>query len=185
MSIENTRARITGQIWQAVAQSRVDLSSVPQEEQEKLVGKIADQMLVTLDSILDEAAPLPSERESIPTPGETEDEVGNEKVLWQGRPYLSLVETYILTSERLKIVRGLIARDVENFELVRIQDIDYKQGMSERIFGVGDIFIRGHDASHSEVVLRNVTDPEKVYETLRKAWLDARKRHGLQFREYM
>jgi hypothetical protein len=184
MSIENLRARITGQIWQAVAQSRVDLSSVPQEEQEKLVGKIADLMLVTLDSMLEEAAPLPSERENISTPGEPEDE-RSEKVLWQGRPYLSLVETYILTTERLKIVRGLISRDVENFELVRVQDIDYKQGVSERIFGVGDIFVRGQDISKIEIVLRNVKNPEQVYETLRKAWLEARKRHGLQFREYM
>lgn len=184
MTIENTRARIVGQIWQAIAQSRVDLSSVPQEEQEKLVGKLADQMLVTLDSILNEAAPLTSEREEVALPKEAETE-DDEKVLWQGRPYLSLVETYVITNERLKVIKGLFARDVENFELIRVQDIDYKQGMSERIFGIGDIFIRGHDASNAEIVLRNVKDPENVYEILRKAWLEARKRHGLQFREYM
>jgi Bacterial PH domain len=79
----------------------------------------------------------------------------------------------------------LFGRDVEIFELIRVQDIDYKQNMGERIINRGDIFIRGQDPSKPEIVLRNIVDPEKVYETLRKAWLSARKRHGLQFREFM
>jgi hypothetical protein len=50
---------------------------------------------------------------------------------------------------------------------------------------LGDISIKGQDPSHPEIVLRNVAKPEDVYEILRKAWLEARKRHGLQFREFM
>ncbi len=83
------------------------------------------------------------------------------------------------------MVKGFLSREVENFELIRIQDIDYKQGMSDRIFGVGDITIRGHDASDPVIELRNVPNPEEVHEILRQAWLEARKRYGLQFREYM
>jgi len=79
----------------------------------------------------------------------------------------------------------MIARDVENFELIRFQDIDLKQTVSERVLGIGDITIRGSDASNQQIVLRNVKEPEAVYETLRRAWLEARKRYGLQFREYM
>jgi hypothetical protein len=184
MSIENTRAQITGQIWQAIAQSQVDLSSVPHEEQEKLVGKLTDQIMVTMDSILEDAAPLPPEDKVLEEAGEPPRE-GDELVLWSGRPYLSLSETYIITSERLKIVRGLVSRRVENYELIRIQDIDFKQGMSERVFGIGDLSIRGHDSSDPKIELRNIHDPEKVYEIIRRAWLEARKRHGLQFREEM
>jgi uncharacterized membrane protein YdbT with pleckstrin-like domain len=116
-----------------------------------------------------------------------EDEVdeNDEKVLWKGRPFLSLVENYTVTSERLKIITGLMSRHVENFELIRIQDIDFKQGMTERMFGIGDITIRGHDPSNPDIELRNVSRPEQVYEILRRAWLEARKRHGLQFREFM
>ena len=108
-----------------------------------------------------------------------------EQVLWEGRPFLSLVEYYVLTSERLKIRQGLLGRDIENFELIRIQDIDFKQGVTERIFGIGDITITGQDPSNPKIVLRNVPKPEVVYETLRRAWLEARKRYGLQFREFM
>jgi hypothetical protein len=177
MAIDKQRAQVIGSIWQAIAQSGVDLSSIPQDQQEKLVGKIADGVMLSMDAILGEALPPPA----------TEDEVDdlNESILWQGRPFLSLVEHYTITSERVKIITGLVARRVENFELIRVQDIDFKQGMGERMLGIGDIHIRGQDPSNPDIILRNIPKPEEVYETLRKAWLESRKRHGLQFREYM
>ena len=179
MTIENTRAKVTASIWQAIAQSGVDLSNVPHEEQEKLVRKIADNVLVSLDQLLDEV-PRPQSAED-----EEETDEYEEQMLWEGRPFLSLVESYRITSERIKVIKGMLARDIENFELIRIQDIDWTQGVSERMFGIGDIQIKGQDPSSPEITLRNVSDPEAVYETLRRAWLEARKRHGLQFREYM
>ena len=177
MSIDKLRAQVIGSIWQAIAQSGVDLSSVSQDQQEIIVSKIADGVMVTMDAIMGDEMPLTT----------TEDEVDelDERVLWKGRPFLSLVENYTITSERLKVTTGLVSRNVENFELIRIQDIDFKQGMGDRMVGIGDINIRGHDPSNPDILLRNVSKPEEVYEILRKAWLDARKRHGLQFREYM
>ncbi len=177
MSIDQTRAQVISSVWQAIAQSGVDLSSVPQDQQEKLVGKIADNLLMAVNAMLEEEEPMTVEEDEV-------DE-NDEKVLWKGRPFLSLVENYTVTTERLKIITGLMARHVENFELIRIQDIDFKQGMTERMFGIGDITIRGHDPSNPEIKLRNVSKPEEVYEIMRRAWLEARKRHGLQFREYM
>jgi hypothetical protein len=177
MAIDKQRAQVIGSIWQAIAQSGVDLSSIPQDQQEKLVGKIADSVMVSMDAILGEALP--------PVPAEEVADDINERILWQGRPFLSLVENYTITTERVKIITGLVARRVENFELIRVQDIDFKQGMGERMLGIGDIHIRGQDPSNPDIILRNIAKPEEVYETLRKAWLESRKRHGLQFREYM
>ena len=179
MDLQKVRAELIGNIWQAFAQSGVDLSAIPAEQQEELVKKIADKVLVSMDQLLDQEAEPPLK--------ESEEELddGEERILWQGRPFLSLVERYTLTTERLKISRGMVGRQVENFELIRMQDIDYKQNIAERVTNLGDITIKGQDASNPEIVLRNVVNPEEVYETLRKAWLEARKRHGLQFREYM
>lgn len=179
MSIEQSRAKIIASLWQAVAQSGVDLSGLPQEQQQKLVARMADHMLVTMNELLDEV-PTPE-----PQPEAVEEDEFGEKILWKGRPFLSLVESYLITSERIKIVRGLLSRDVENYELIRVQDIDLTQGLGERMLGLGDITIRGQDASKPAVILRNVANPEELYEILRRAWLEARKRHGLQFREYM
>lgn len=177
MSIESTRAEVMSSIWKAIVQSKVDLSAVPQDQQELLVSKIAENVMLTMDAILAEGQePAKTEKAT--------DEHG-EQIIWEGRPFLSLVEYYILTSERIKIRKGLVGRDIENFELIRVQDIDIKQGVSERLFGIGDIIIHGHDPSDPTITLRNVPKPEQVYEVLRRAWLDARKRYGLQFREFM
>jgi hypothetical protein len=174
MSIEQTRSQLVGSIWQAIAQSGVDLSAVPHDQQEKLVGKIADNVMISMNAILDE----------VPKP-EPATETEGEQVLWQGHPFLSLVESYVITSERIKVIKGLLSRDVENYELIRIQDLDLGQGVTDRVLGVGDIEVRGQDPSNPIIVLRNISKPNDVYELLRKAWLEARKRYGLQFREYM
>jgi hypothetical protein len=177
MSIDQTRAKVISSVWQAIAQSGVDLSSIPQDQQEKLVSKIADGVLMAVNDLLDEEEPLTVKEDEV-------DEL-EEKVLWKGRPFLSLVEHYTITTERVKVTSGLASRHVENFELIRVQDIDFKQGMTERMFGIGDITIRGADPSNPDIKLRNVSKPEEVYENLRRAWLDARKRHGLKFTEFM
>ena len=74
---------------------------------------------------------------------------------------------------------------LENIELIRLQDIDVSQNLSERMFNIGDIQIKSADASNASITLRNVAQPQEVYELLRRAWLEARKRYGLQFREQM
>lgn len=174
MSIDQNRARVTAAIWQAVAQSGVDLATLPREQQDRLVAAIADGLLSTVNQMLDEVAPPVSAEVS-----------GDERVLWEGRPFLSITERYVLTTERIRLYSGLIGKDIEDLELVRLQDIDFSQNAGERIFGIGDIILRGADLSAPEVVLRNVHQPEEVRELIRRAWLDARQRYGVSFREQM
>jgi uncharacterized membrane protein YdbT with pleckstrin-like domain len=89
----------------------------------------------------------------------------------------------VLTNDRIRLFNGVVGRRVENVELIRLQDIDYHQGVSERLFGIGDIYLRSVDASDPLVTLRNVHDPEAVTSAIRKAWLDARKRRGVVYRD--
>ena len=177
MSIEQTRAKVIASIWQAIAQSGVDLSAIPREQIEKLVSEVANSTMLTMNDVMSE---LPRPKANIDIPDE-----GTEKLLWEGRPFLSLVESYMITNERIRITHGLVGRDYENFELIRVQDLDYSQGLSERVLGIGDIHVKGADTSSPEIVLRNIPKPAEVYEILRRAWLAARKAHGLVFREEM
>ncbi|MCS6839274.1 MAG: PH domain-containing protein [Roseiflexaceae bacterium] len=174
MTLEQNRARVVAAVWQAIAQSGVDLSSVPRDQQDRLVAAIADTLLPTINQMLDEVAPRVSPEVS-----------GEERVLWEGRPFLSITERYVLTTERVRIYRGLLGRSVDDIELVRLQDIDFTQNAGERILGIGDIHLRGADVSTPEITLRNVHQPEEVRELIRRAWLDARKRYGVSFREQM
>ncbi len=175
-TVEQYRAKLKSAVWKAVSDSGVDLSAVPVEQQARLVDAVADEGLVMVNEILDEAV--------IPDKGKVVLEA-EEVIVWEGRPFLSLVESYVITSERIKISRGLLGKDYENFELIRVQDIDVSRGLGERMMGLGDIHIKGADPSTPEITLRNIKDPTAVYELLRKAWLAARKRYGLIFREEM
>ena len=176
MSIDEIRARIRASLWQGIAQSGVDLSPLGVESQNRLVDTITDKMLLVINDFLDDAGA------ALPSQVDLEEE---EKILWEGRPFLSLVERYVLTSERIKVTTGLLGRTIENYELIRIQDIDMQQNAGERLMGIGDVRIRGADPSNPELVLRNVRDPQAVYEVLRRAWLEARRKYGLIFREEM
>lgn len=175
MTLDKPRAKINSSIWKAIAQSGVSLSGIPAEEQTKLVDAITDYALIVVNDLLDEVS-QPATR----APLELDDE---EVVIWEGRPFLSLNEFYTITNERIKLVKGLIGKDIENFELIRVQDIDVTQNMGDRMLGVGDITICGADTTSPTVVLRNIRQPNEVYELLRKAWLAARKKYGLIFRE--
>ena len=130
MTIENIRAQLISSIWQAFAQSGVDLSSISQEDQEKLVRGIADRMMVSMNSVLDEVVKSEALHPPVEQPVVGQPEVAqpgaefDEEIIWEDRPFLSLVEKYILTNERIKIVHGMLSRQIENFELVRVQYID-------------------------------------------------------------
>lgn len=176
MAIGEVREKVINAIWQGIARSGVDLSGISEAQQTRLVESIANSTLSAVNDVLDEGVIAEAGKPAT---------VEGETILWQGRPFLSVAERYVLTSERIKVIRGIVGRDVANFELIRIQDIDFSQGVTERIFNIGDIHVRGQDPSTPELLLRNVPKPEEVQETLRMAWLEARKRHGLQFREYM
>lgn len=177
MALEQERARIIARVWQSVAESGVSLSSLPQDQVEALVGTIADNMLVTLNELLGEAAPPAAVAEAAAQGLEAE------QTLWEGRPFLSISEHYLITTERLRITRGLFSQTREDVDLFRIRDLDQTQSIGERIANIGDIALRSDDDSRPEIVLRNIHDPLKIHEILRKAVLEARQRHRVGYRE--
>ncbi len=180
-TLDQIRTQVQSSVWQGIAQSGVNLAAMPAADQQRMVENITNNVLLTFNAVMNQARPsMPASAIPPVAPSDTE-----ETVLWEGAPFLSISEHYTITSERIKIVHGMIGKDIENIELIRVQDIDITQNLSERIFNIGDIQIRGADLSHPTVALQNINDPQEVYEILRKAWLSARKRYGLQFRETM
>jgi len=182
MSLSEMRVRIKASIWQTIAQSGVDVSAVPTEDMDKLVVNLTDTVLREMNEMLEEIGPV-SGPAGPDQPGSTADD--EEQLLWEGRPFLSLSVHYKITNERVRLTTGLLGKEREDIELVRIQDVDHKQNLSERMLNIGDIYIRSHDPSHPEVVLQNVTKPMEVHEILRRAVLKARKKYNLSYREEM
>jgi hypothetical protein len=186
MSLKDAQARIQARVWQALAQSDLDLSALDKETQTSLVNLVTEAALLELDQELE--ASFNEEMQKQPrsaaeTAATSILDNHNEEILWEGRPFLSLVFHYTITDERIRITEGLLGKAHDNIELVRVQDLDYKQTLSERLLNLGDVTIRSQDPSKPFVILRNVTDPGKVYEILRRAVLAARKRHNFAFRD--
>lgn len=67
------------------------------------------------------------------------------RAVWR---YLTVRTTrYELTSQRLRTIRGIIARHVEELELYRVKDTAYSQSVFERIFGLATVRISSSDHS--------------------------------------
>jgi uncharacterized membrane protein YdbT with pleckstrin-like domain len=106
-----------------------------------------------------------------------------EVTLWTGRPYLTIGTRYQLTSQRLRIFRGVLGQQIEEIELIRVRDTKVKQHAGERMLNVGDITIYSADPSTPEVVLHNVRHPVEVRELIRRAVMDEKARRGMYYRE--
>jgi hypothetical protein len=180
MSLAEMRAKIKAGIWQAVARSGVDVSALPQEDVDKLVGAITEGVLKEVDDLLGETTGTPAFAAKA-DPDDGADDV--EKVLWEGRPYLSISLQYQITNERVRIIEGALMKERRDIELIRIKDVDHTQTLTERAFSIGDIYIRSADASDPEIILSNVSNPVEVHEILRRAVLNARKKHKFSLRE--
>ncbi|MBE2225409.1 MAG: PH domain-containing protein [Anaerolineae bacterium] len=189
MSINETHAKIKAGVWQTIAQSEIDVSGIQKETLNELVDLIVDAAMEEIDVQMDTPMAAFDEEEAsdvIKTAVSNDIlEDDKEDILWQGRPFLSMVETYTVTDERIRITNGFFGKSTENIELVRIQDVDYRQTFSDRMIQVGDIVIKSQNASRPHITLRNIKNPEQVYEILRRAILSARKRHGFSYREEM
>ncbi|MBP6472087.1 MAG: PH domain-containing protein [Chloroflexi bacterium] len=185
MSIQDTHAQLKSEIWQAVEQSGIDLSRIDKGTLTSLVDVVMDATLMALDDEMGKQ--VQSETSKVVGTAVSNEVLDDDKedILWEGRPFLSISLQYTITDERIRITSGFLGKARENIELVRIQDLDYKQALSERMINIGDISILSHDRSEPRIVLKNVKDPEAVYEILRRAVLHARKRHGFTYREEM
>jgi len=85
-------------------------------------------------------------------------------------------EKYKLTMQRVETERGIIARDVDSLELWRVLDVDYKQGVMERILGIATITLTGTDQSDPVMKLRGLPNHRQLFERLRDAVQAARQR---------
>ncbi len=179
-NLEQIKTKARERVWKSIAQSGVSIASIPHDELETLVNAFLDGAMVLIDESLEDAG----------LPGRSEDALATvpedgERVLWEGRSFLSIFTRYQITTERVRVIRGLLGKDWDDIELIRIQDLDFKQNVTERALGVGDIIIRSADPSQPKAVLNNVKEPEKVHEILRRAMLEARKRFRYSVQEEM
>lgn len=69
---------------------------------------------------------------------------------------------YLLTNQRLRISRGIVRKKVQETRLERVQNVNYSQGIFDRIFGVGTIDFDTAGTDDSEFRFEWINDPETV-----------------------
>jgi uncharacterized membrane protein YdbT with pleckstrin-like domain len=77
--------------------------------------------------------------------------------------------SFRLTSERVTSETGLLSRKRSEVDVSDVRNIQVKQGVIQRMMGVGNVGISSAGQSGVEVVLRGVLDPDGVAELVRRA----------------
>ena len=99
--------------------------------------------------------------------------------------YLVASTRYRLTSQRLFAQTGLIAKNLEEVELFRVKDVTLRQGVLDRLLGVGTVTVLSTDDTAPELDLAGIRDPLAAKEALRTAFRAARQREGLRTGEFI
>ena len=73
---------------------------------------------------------------------------------------------YTITSQRLTIRRGLLARDVQETRLDRIQNVNSRQSMLERMLGVGTVDFDTAAGAEYSFAFHGLADPAQVVRTV-------------------
>jgi uncharacterized membrane protein YdbT with pleckstrin-like domain len=76
---------------------------------------------------------------------------------------------YLLTTQRLRISRGIVRKNVQETRLDRVQNVNYSQGVLDRIFGVGTVDFDTAGTDDSEFRFEWINDPETVVRAVDEA----------------
>jgi uncharacterized membrane protein YdbT with pleckstrin-like domain len=76
---------------------------------------------------------------------------------------------YLVTTERLRIRRGILARRVQQTQLDRVQNVNTNQRVLERILRVGTVDFDTAGTDDSDFTFRGIADPESVVEAVDRA----------------
>ena len=75
---------------------------------------------------------------------------------------------YVLTTNRILVLRGIFAKEVYENRLSKIQDIRMKISVRQRLYSCGDIYLTTAGTSGVECLWQDIPDPRKKEALLRK-----------------
>jgi hypothetical protein len=91
----------------------------------------------------------------------------------------SVSTRYHITTQRIRVERGLLSKTKENVELFRIDHFDLHKPLGMRMLGHAILHLRSSDTSFPSVILYGIPDLEALSETLRECALRERKRRAV------
>jgi uncharacterized membrane protein YdbT with pleckstrin-like domain len=87
---------------------------------------------------------------------------------------------YTITNRRLNIKRGIISREIQETRLERVQNVNYRQSVYQRLMQIGDVDFDTAATDDYNFVFAGVADPADVVHRVDQATgADAAGTHGL------
>jgi uncharacterized membrane protein YdbT with pleckstrin-like domain len=88
--------------------------------------------------------------------------------------------TYTITDRRLNIKRGIVAKEVQETRLERVQNVNYRQSVYQRLMQIGDVDFDTAAGDDYNFIFAGVADPAGVVHAVDQATgANAAGSHGL------
>ena len=91
----------------------------------------------------------------------------------------SLATTYEITTQRVRIERGILSKVKDSIELFRIDHFDLHKPLGMRLAGYCLLHLRSSDSSFATVILYGIPNLEQLADSLRECSLRERTRRRL------
>lgn len=87
---------------------------------------------------------------------------------------------YVLTSERLRVITGLLSTTTQEIELRRVRDTIVVQPFFLRLVGLGHVTLMSADSSTPRATIRAVPDPATLQSKIRSFVQESYRRGGVR-----
>ena len=77
--------------------------------------------------------------------------------------------TYTITDRRLNIKRGIVSREIQETRLERVQNVNYRQSVYQRVMQIGDVDFDTAATDDYNFVFAGVADPGDVVHSVDQA----------------
>jgi membrane protein YdbS with pleckstrin-like domain len=141
-----------------------------------MIGQMATALLLTLGAAVFAIFFSPNQQVSLWVGGAV-------LLVWIGLGlllfYRQISIRYEVTSQRLVHKMGFFFRVTDRIEMIDVDDVRLTEGLVERMFGTGTIYLRSSDRSHPELRLRGIDNARDVARLIDNARRKERIRRGL------
>ena len=77
--------------------------------------------------------------------------------------------TYTITDRRLNIKRGIVSREIQETRLERVQNVNYRQSVYQRVMQIGDVDFDTAATDDYNFIFAGVADPGDVVHSVDQA----------------
>jgi hypothetical protein len=86
---------------------------------------------------------------------------------------------YEVSPDRIEYARGIFSRKIDNLDMFRVTDIKLHRSLLDCITGVGAVTLVTKDETDPFFDFEKVAAPKKLYDIIKKASLEADRKHGV------